>query len=487
MTRGWRGAAAAALAVTVAALMPATASASRWTASRLPGPAGKSYLLGVSCPSRSLCVATGTNNLIASSTDPTGGATAWDYVYAGEGPWEKTNEWPTEDISGKQVQGVSCPSAKLCVAVTDQGFIYSSTNPTGPASAWKSIQIDSGTGRNTHLFGVSCPTATLCVAVSGKRADEGEIFSTANPTGDASAWRAVELGEPFEFRGVSCASTSLCVAVANDGRIVVSSEPSGEAWAWRAIGAPAGPGPLRGVSCVTPGLCAAGNQGGNLLFSTNPLAGAPAWSETNGGGSVQITGVSCTAASECLAVDNNGDAIASTNPSGGRSAWSFANILPFTAEEGNALFAASCPSAQLCVATGSRGRILTSTDPFAKPPQPSATGAGRGSGSRRGPRRPRVKIATVRLPFRREIAHHTARVLIRFFARGRVRGFSCRFDQRHWRRCHSPKRYRIGVGHHLFRVRATGVTGLKGPITSKRFTIDPLCEDVPPGKRHLCT
>jgi hypothetical protein len=138
----------------------ATASSApgAWTSTRLPGLASELFLLGVSCPSESLCVATGTQNVIASSTDPTGGPAAWNVIYAGEGSYTSPSG-PV--ISGRQIQGVSCPTAHLCVAVTTLGQIYATTEPTGPASAWSFIEPGgAGTG-NTHLYGVSCPTASL--------------------------------------------------------------------------------------------------------------------------------------------------------------------------------------------------------------------------------------------------------------------------------------------------------------------------------------
>jgi hypothetical protein len=469
-----------------ASALPAerAAAASSWSGTRLPGAAGKVFLLGASCPSRSFCVGVGTNNLIASSTNPTGGSGAWDFVYAGEGPWEKTDEWPTEEISGRQIQGVSCPSAQLCVAVTNQGNIYTSTNPTGSAAAWKVTEIE-GEGGNTHLFGVSCPSQSLCVAVSGKRNDEGKILTSTNPTGGRSAWQVFELGQPFEFRGVSCGSPSLCVAVDDAGRVVSSTDPTGGASAWKVVGAPAGPGSLQAVSCAGTALCVAGNEGGNLLVSSNPSGGAGGWREVNGGGSVQITGVSCPSASACLAVDNNGDIITSTGPAGGSGAWSFQNILPFTQAEGNALFGASCPTTSLCVATGARGQIFTGVSPFAAAADLPA-GQRRSGGRRRGLKRPRVKIASVRLPFRGQLERGRGRVMIRFYARGRVRRYLCRFAGQRWTRCRSPERYRVGVGRYTFRVRAIGVTGLRGPVTRERILVPPFCDRVPPRRRHNC-
>jgi hypothetical protein len=438
-------------------------------------------------------VASGTNNLIATSTDPTGGSAAWDYRYVGDGPWPNTDSWATQGISGKQIQGISCPSPKLCVAVLNQGNIYTSTNPTGPASSWNSIQID-GEGRNIHLFGVSCPTVSLCVAVSGKREDQGKIFTSTDPTGGLAAWKSIELGEPFEFRAVSCPTVSLCVIVANDGRIVTSTEPTGDGSAWRVVGAPGGPGSLQAISCVLSTLCLTGNESGNLLASTNPTGALSSWDEFSGGGSVQITGISCPSASECLAVDNNGSVLTSTDPTGGRAAWSYENVIPYAPPpqgaylEGNGLFAASCPSHNLCVAAGTQGQIIANSDPFAEQP---ANDKKPGKGEARGPKRPRVKIATVREPTSKALHRHKGRVLIRFYSVGRARGFLCKFDhQRHFKHCRSPKRYRVEPGKHVFRVRAIGMTGLRGPVAREDIDIPPFCKGsfgLPHSPRNLST
>jgi uncharacterized membrane protein len=490
-----RRTAAALCVAALALLVPATAGAAPWTTAKLSGMAGKVFLLGVSCPTTDLCVASGTNNVIATSTDPTGGSAAWDFRYVGDGPWPNTDEWATQGISGKQIQGISCPSPRLCVAVMNQGNIYTSTDPTGPASAWNSIQIDDQ-GRNTHLFGVSCPTVSLCVAVSGKRADQGKIFSSTNPTGGLAAWRSTELAEPFEFRGVSCPTASFCVAVDDEGRIVTSTEPTGDGSAWRVVGAPGGPGSLQAISCVLTTLCVTGNEGGNLLASTNPTGALSSWDEFSGGGSVQITGVSCPSVAECLAVDNNGSVLRSTDPTGGRSAWSYENVIPYTPPpqgaylEGNGLFAVSCPSSKLCVAAGTQGQIIAKSDPFADPPAQGKK-TGKKGGKVRGPKRPRTKIATVRLPFGKALHEHRGRVKIRFYSVGRAQGFLCKFDkQRHFKPCSSPKRYPIDPGKHVFWVRATGMTGLKGPVAREGIYIPPFCKSSfgpPPSGRFLGT
>lgn len=473
--RGRRGAIAlAALALALSLVAPSAASA-QWSRTQLAGPAAKIYLLDVDCPSTSVCVAVGTDNLIASSTDPTGGPGAWSYGYAGDGPWPKTNEWGPPDISGKQVESVSCPSATLCVAVTDKGFIYTTTNPTGPASAWTVTEIPHTKSGNIHLFGVSCPTTTFCAAVTGKRADEGKILTTSDPTGGLSAWQVAEFpGRDFEFRGISCPTTSLCVAVSEDGRIVASTNPAGGASAWQLVGTPGGAG-LASVACVAAPLCVSGNGTGIVLASSDPLSPS-GWTTAHGDGTVQITGAECASASQCLLVDNNGDLLTSTDPTGGATAWSFSNLMPYTEAEGNALFGASCPSPSLCLVTGARGQIFTSTDPFAKAgPVQSGGGRAGGHGRHRGPKRPHSKIVTVHLPRKRQVHHNHGKVMIRFHSVGRAHGFYCKLDRHRWRRCHSPKRMRVRVGKHVFRVRAIGSTGLRGPAAVERFELGPYC------------
>lgn len=480
----WTRLGAAVGCLVVVALLAAGPAAADWTGTQLGGSAGDLFLLSVSCPTASFCAASGTQNVIATSTDPTGGASAWGSVYVGAGRQPEGEVGPI--ISGRQVQSISCPSARLCVAVTTLGQIYSSTDPTGPASAWNVTELESK-GGNLHLYGVSCPTESFCVAVSGRRVNTGKVFSTTDPTGGASAWHEADLaGEP-DLRAVSCASTSLCVATGEHGEIVASREPGGEASAWAGLGTPGGGSILQSVSCV-PGICLSGMSGGNLLVATEPTAPG-GWRESGGGASVQITGTSCASASACVAVDNNGDVTVSTDPTGAHPGWTSTNIRPYGegveeeegSEDANALFGASCPTLGLCVAVGSNGGIFTSTDPFAAPTAAGGKGGGSGSGGgagKGGAKRPRVKIAKLRL--RRldgsnDDPAHQIKLMARFYAKGPVRRFECRLDHG-WHDCHSPyRRKRIGHGVHRLSVRAVGRTGLHGPAATKRIYVGTIC------------
>jgi hypothetical protein len=61
----------------------------------------------------------------------------------------------------------------------------------------------------------------------------------------------------------------------------------------------------------------------------------------------------------------------------------------------------------------------------------------------------------------------------RFFAANHasVRGYVCKVDDRRYRRCKSPRSYRIGIGIHRFRVRAVSWAGSKSPVASAPFKI----------------
>lgn len=458
------------LAVFVSTTFAGPSSASTWTG-RQPAGTGSNVnlaMFGISCPTASLCVAVGGANTIASSTNPTGGAESWRVVYPGAGAGEPNQ---------RQIRGVSCPSAQLCVAVNFEGIIYTSTNPTGDASAWSVTELSS-TGPSTHFYGVSCPSPTFCAASAGK----GRIATSTNPTGGASAWSVTQLEGPLELRGISCASPALCVAVGDNGdsirpdpgdvgEILSSTNPLGGIWQQAQM--TSGQGNLYGVSCPSPALCVTGNLFGNLVLSTSPTGPASAWSLTDGGGSVQITDADCLSVSRCVVVDNNGSVLTSTNPTGGPSAWTFTNVLPYPGVDetaANAMFGVSCPTVTLCAVAANEGQIFTSQDPFA---EPAATPVKKGAKRhKKRPKRPRTTIARAPNPTS-SFAGRKFPARFRFFARNhvQVRGFVCKIDGQPLKRCRPPKDYRVGFGKHVFRVRAIGWTGLRGPAEVARFRV----------------
>ncbi len=469
-------------------------AAGRWTKTQLPpsyvdgdGTPRSEQLNGVSCPSPSFCVAVGPSDTLAFSRDPTGGIDKWHVVNpsagTGQGKSCVEGEPGCVEANGRLV-GISCASERLCVAVSKEGFVYSSTAPSGGADAWKMTAVEDGR-KTMHLTSVSCPSPSFCAAVSGGGSGfSGEVITSTNPS--AGHWQAFELGNSLDLRSVSCGTPSFCVAVAGQGRIFFSADPGGGAAAWKDLGTPGGAGDLEGLDCVSTVLCAAGNLGGNILASSNPAAPA-SWQEANAGGSVLITGLSCPSASRCLAVDNNGDVLTSADPTGGTGAWALENLIPYPKPGSgrkpfNALFAASCASPSLCLAVGSDGQIFTSTDPFAEP-------AGRGV---RGKTRKAVRRPHTNLMFSDYFSKYSfprgrrAHAGFRFYSPHRVKGFECKRDGGRYRPCRSPLRYWASRGRHVLRVRATGPTGLHGRAAIKRFCVMPPYDVAdPPGRSGL--
>jgi len=464
--------AAVCLCLGALALSSAVAKGATWSSLQLPGEAQKVTMFGISCPTASLCVAVGGNNTIASSTEPAGGLSKWNVVYAGEGADPMASNF-------RQIRGVSCASPQLCVAVTFDGLVYTSTNPTGAAAAWTVTDLDP-VGPSTHLYGVSCPTVSFCAASAGG----AKIVTSTDPTGGSAAWTKTQLEGPLELRGISCASPMLCVAVGDNGdnirpeagdrgEIFSSTDPLGGAW--QRAQAPI-QGNAYGLSCPSADLCVSGDLHGNLLVSTAPTSPS-SWRSVDGGGSVQITDADCPGPSLCAAIDNNADVLTSTAPAGGPGAWTFTNLAPYPGvddvSKANGTFGISCPSESLCAIAANEGQIFTSTDPFASSPSsPQATEPEKKKRRRYRPKRPRAKIGAGPQPGV-EITGRKATVRFLFFARRRaqVRGFLCKLDTRPAKRCRSPKTYRVGLGKHVFRVRAIGWTGLRGPVATWRFRV----------------
>jgi hypothetical protein len=483
--------------VALAAVCP-PALAAHWSTRELPTPtpsgeSAREYFAAASCPSASVCVAIGNRNLVASSPNPTGDVGAWGIVQPVEDERCEDNRKRCEsggEISGgtpggppiallqpwqsRKVTDVSCPTVDFCAATTHQGFVYTTHNPLGSAGAWKVTDLD-GEGPNTHLKSISCTDPSFCVAVSAYSNTGGRILSSANPDGGAAAWQEADLspGENgLDLRAVSCGTRDYCIAVDHEGQMVRSANPLGPASSWVSLGTPGGPGSLNSIECVGIALCVAGNASGNLISTGDPADPHPEWHEVSGGGSVPVTDVSCPDAAHCLAVDNNGDTITSTDPTGGPGSWVRENQIPYVERDQyelptapNAIFGVSCPTTSLCVLGATERRILTSTDPFAAPPS-----AGKRKKRHRPPKRPRTFLAHVdRLHiFTR---HHSLRMTFRFFTRTKSRGFRCRQDGGPWYRCKSPHRFRAAIGHHAFRVRAIGPTGLEGPIAGAHFRV----------------
>ena len=261
-----------------------------------PDGGGPDLLRGVSCPSVSFCVAADSVGNIVYSRDPTGGSGAWalihvddnsDYGCAGGG---LTCQAP--------LMGVSCPTASLCTAVDFTGNILQTTTPTGPL-AWASRPA--GGGGPQSLWSVSCPTASFCATVDGTSGDavswnpvagsrltthrlpidafgvwcstaslclasgEGangtaELVGSTDPAAKSPVWDVTDFGD---INAVSCPTKSVCLAADDDGQLIVGVTVKSLAATLRRVA----------VGGHIPRLGVLVRRRGYALRFTSPLAG----------------------------------------------------------------------------------------------------------------------------------------------------------------------------------------------------------------------
>ena len=138
---------------------------------------------------------------MVTSTNPTGGATAWTVT-------------PLGGIFGsnRDLSGVSCPSVSLCVVIDQQRDVINSTNPTGGAGAWTSTHIGGGLA---GLTGVSSETAwdhagTGCSAYEPKPAWQKDVSCQRRTVADVSAVADPASGLGIYDTANNCGTSSLC-------------------------------------------------------------------------------------------------------------------------------------------------------------------------------------------------------------------------------------------------------------------------------------
>jgi hypothetical protein len=286
---------------------------------------------GVSCLSSGLCVAVDDGGDVVTTPNALATSPVWTVTHV------DTN---------RRLSAVSCPGSGLCVAVDNAGALVTSTNPTGGPSAWTVTSLLTG------LNVVSCPTTTLCVAGTSF----GYVATSTNPTGTPSAWSNADVDGSTQLKGLSCPSSTLCVAVDSAGNVITSTNPTGGASAWTVTHVD-GTNTVFGVSCSSTSRCVAVDSAGDVVTSTNPTGGASAWTVTNVDTTPWVYAVSCPSSSLCVASDSSGGVVTSTNPTGGASAWTRAQADTLS------LFGMSCPSTGLCVGVDSDGDVMTSSNP----------------------------------------------------------------------------------------------------------------------------
>jgi hypothetical protein len=243
------------------------------------------------------------------STDPARGA----------GTWRTTNIDGTTNLSG-----VSCPSRSLCVAVGGRDVAVS-TDPT--SGVWNVLlgadrtvgpecgKYAPGEGCSASLTGISCASASFCAATDSW----GQVISSTNPNGGLNAWSRGGRAEGPDLSDLSCRTESACFGVCSVGFGLLGQDCPGSAYgagdvvAWRpgssSISSTIASRPLAAIWCQARSSCFASDSSGRMVASTSPGDGAP-WSTVLAGASSShrydpIDDVSCPSSSSCVAIDND--------------------------------------------------------------------------------------------------------------------------------------------------------------------------------------
>ena len=276
----------------------------------------------MSCASENLCVGGDSVGDLVASTNPTGGAGAW-------------NVTTQASLGSSSIGDISCPTEELCVVTDGQGQAFTSTTPA--SGGWTLTELATcGPGCGDNLTGVSCASEQLCVVVGNRN------FVSTDPTGGAVQWD--ELGG-LDMQSISCPSDELCVGVNHAGTVTWSDNPSfgPETWSSAAVLSNS----LDSISCPDQFFClGASSSTGDVIWSTDPTGGAGAWHVVPAVDPAGIYRVSCPTDNLCVAGtdSNQGNVIVSTDPTGPASAWTTQHI-----NGTNEMYPMSCPTVNLCV------------------------------------------------------------------------------------------------------------------------------------------
>jgi len=298
-----------------------------WSASAIPG--SQAQVQALSCPSASLCFASGpvgidsasggTNNVFWTTTPGSG---TWQTA-----PLENAVQ-PSLSAGPEPIQELSCPDTSFCMVADGFANFWYTGDPTGGAGAWQQDQSPTGAA----LIGLTCQTGGVCDAIDV----EGHAISLTNDTVN-DITPAFNLPEGGSAASVSCPATQFCAAVADTTQLAWTSDAVHGSWQTGTI---AGASDLGQVDCPSAGLCLL--AGARLYVSTDPSAGAASFKPVKG---VASGDISCASASFCAIAVRSGIEV-STSPASGK--WTKVKT-PFTPG------LISCPQADVCAATDNKG------------------------------------------------------------------------------------------------------------------------------------
>jgi len=292
-----------------------------WLAEPIPSRGHDTSLFGVSCASATACIAVG----------------ARDEVWNGA-------RWTMIPIVGPG-GSVSCVASGFCQAVGPPPFGRHVVAASWDGRSWRTEPMPQPTpsAQDLALTGVSCISARFCMAVGdyirgvGARPSPGRRDRTLAEIWNGSRWRIVRTPNPSrlsQFRGVSCTSSTACTAVGSSaaGQWTLAERWNGRRWALQRtpnvnqVGYTA----LNAVSCASPTTCTAvgtydlgaqiiSEQWNGTRWAIHHL---PTQSRTPAEGPFVPASVSCTSPTDCMTVGSSGEATLAERWNGSR--WTIA-------------------------------------------------------------------------------------------------------------------------------------------------------------------
>ena len=340
------------------AILRSTDGGKTWAPSSISGGGSGAiaFLVGVSCPTSSTCVAVGASTrhdkaVVVRTTDSGG-------------------SWRTVAVpsSAKELVQVSCDQAGHCVAVSGDSEALLSSD-TG--RSWVTATLPAGLSGDDAY----CSSGSHCLVTGSVGVNRGAAARTDN---GGTSWKVTRLGDNSgSIDALSCPTPTYCVATRQDDSTSLPAPLASTGFAvttnggatFAEVAPPDGVVSLNGVACATPGSCFAvggvqgRTRGGVVLHSADH---GVSWQLEDTVATVgNLAAIDCPSASTCVAVgedDNWGPGtptIVSTTDGGAK--WTSTAV-------GNSISLfrhLACPSAFACVAAGETssgaGRLLSWT------------------------------------------------------------------------------------------------------------------------------
>jgi hypothetical protein len=253
---------------------PPTALSERWNGQRWQAvtvanaPAGIE-LTSLSCASATRCIAVG-------STEP-GGLTSRAVIERYDGRrWSVSYRAPA-GIAGSMLTAVSCPTASMCVATGSQHLGSSKLSAlvlVQRNGRWQAIRV--ALANYPVLAGVSCASATSCLVVgtTGTKASFGPIAQSF----DGRSFSPISVPDATRLDGVSCVAAGPCLVTGTVG-MAVGKRGRAVADLWNGSTLTTAFSGARGVVACRPKFCmivgSARRKAAAYRYELNPPGAAP--------------------------------------------------------------------------------------------------------------------------------------------------------------------------------------------------------------------